>query len=101
MVNTKIKLSLVALIVATAGLTIATTVHVLAPAYAQKTPQSGFGQASKAFATSEPGAVGDHSSSFAGESRLGIGNVAKSHDPPLTVGELGCALGTAQGFTVC
>lgn len=68
-------------------------------AFAQKLPESGFGQAAKNFAATSPGAVGEHSSSFAGEPHQGIGNVAKSSD--LTVGELGCFLGGIQGVLTC
>jgi hypothetical protein len=68
-------------------------------AFAQgKLPESGFGKASKDFATSEPGALGEHSSSFAGESRQGIGNVAGGGQ---SVGELGCTLDAAAGFGGC
>jgi hypothetical protein len=66
---------------------------------AQKTPKSRFGKASNAFATSEPGAVGEHSSSFAAVPRQGIGNVA--NEPEGSLGQLGCDLGTAAGFDVC
>jgi hypothetical protein len=109
--KTKLSLvSLVALIVATAGLTIATTMHVLAPTYAQKTPQSGFGQAASDFGTT--GQMGTHSRAngdFPGSTppfnsdgqpgREGIGNVAKGSG--LSVGELGCALDQLAGFSGC
>lgn len=76
-------------------------------AFAQKLPESGFGQASKDLATSSPGATGEHAkagSTAVGSppdfnnnvdppdvpGREGIGNVAKSLDR--SVGELGCFL---------
>jgi hypothetical protein len=87
-----------------AGLSVAaTSTNILTPAFAQKLPESGFGQAAKGLAQSSPGAMGDHAqdgSSFVGNppfnddgqpGREGIGNVAKQND--LNVGELGCVLG--------
>jgi hypothetical protein len=77
-------------------------------AFAQKLPESGFGQASKDLATSSPGATGQHAkagSSTVGNppnfdnnvdptgvpGREGIGNVANNVGVG-SVGELGCAL---------
>jgi hypothetical protein len=62
-----------------AGLSIATATNVLVPQFAAgQTPQNGFGQASKSFATQcPPGTLGQHSSSFS-TPRTGIGNVAKA-----------------------
>lgn len=52
-------------------------------AFAQSTPQNGFGQASKSFATScPPGSLGEHTSSFAGEhqphQQSSIGNLTQA-----------------------
>jgi hypothetical protein len=91
--NTKAKLTVLAMIAA--GLSIATTTNVLVPAFAA--PQNGFGQASKDFATScPPGSVGQHSSSFAGGSREGIGNVAKDLTGG-SVSDLGNTLDSLRG----
>jgi hypothetical protein len=77
-------------------------------AFAQKLPESGFGQAAKDLASTETGAVGQHSqagSSDVGDQpnfdnsvdpsgvpgREGIGNVAG--EPEGSVGQLGCDLG--------
>lgn len=78
-------------IVAAAGLSVATTTNVLVPAFAAgHTPQNGFGKASKDLATNcPPGTYGQHASSFP-TPRSGIGNVAK--DNGLTVSQLGQAL---------
>jgi hypothetical protein len=73
------------------------TIGLSNSAFAQgKLPESGFGQASKNLATSSPGATGEHASSFAGEPRQGIGNVAQAGRGG-SVGELGCTLGQLSG----
>jgi hypothetical protein len=60
-------------------LSIATTTNVLVPQFAAgQTPQNGFGQASKSFATQcPPSTLGKHSSSFS-TPRTGIGNFAEA-----------------------
>ena len=98
--NIKRKLMIVVQI--TAGLSIAAASTNILTLFAQKLPESGFGQAAKGLAQSSPGAMDDHAqagANFVGNSpfnddgqpsREGICNVAKQND--LSIGELGCAL---------
>ena len=83
---------------ASAGLTLMTAFAI--------PDNSGFGQASSAFAKSDPGALGDHASSF--DSHIGIGNTAGVIEnggdkvaQGTQVGQLGCDLGPLLGFDVC
>jgi hypothetical protein len=103
----KTKIFLVLAIVAL-GATALLATNLSISAFAQKLPESGFGQASKDLATSSTGATGEHAragSSAVGSppdfnnnvdppdvpGREGIGNVAKNTGSG-SVGQLGCNL---------
>jgi hypothetical protein len=91
---------LTVLLIIAAALSIATTTNVLVvPQFAAaQTPQNGFGQASKDFATQcPPSILGKHSASFP-TPRTGIGNLAGAGRGG-SVSDFGNTLDTLRGTT--
>lgn len=103
--NNQTRIFAIAITIAAVGSVAITNLSISAFAEG-KLPESGFGQASKNLATSEPGARGEltRAGSLAGEppfdkyddelGRKGIGNLAR--EAGLSVGEYGCDFGKLQ-----
>lgn len=89
-------------LVLSAGLATGAALALAAPASAEKPPSTNCWGVVSSQSAQSSGGLGEHSSSFAGEPRLGLGNVARAFglEGP---GELGSVLATLDGdaTTVC
>jgi hypothetical protein len=83
-------------LVLTAGLVTGAAVALAAPASAEQPPSTNCWGVVSAQAAQSSGGLGEHSSSFAGEPRLGLGNVARAFGLS-GPGELGSVLATLDG----
>jgi hypothetical protein len=83
-------------LVLSAGLATGAALALAAPASAEKPPSTNCWGVVSSQSAQSSGGLGEHSSSFAGEPRLGLGNVARAFglDGP---GELGSVLATLDG----